>query len=243
MEIMNLFVTPIGVKLYNATEVSKLVEPFFKEIKDPSNFDKSSYNILDRNGETVSKIRNRMKKDVNEYAEKIGANCDFDVDSSWVFINETLGAHHHSNVPIVSCFYIDASVEDMSIGRLKFLDPRGGVNLYLHHPYYTEKENDVLRGAHPGGKAKASYFNGLAEYPIIPKTGMMLIFPGYLAHYVEKNVTDKNRILIGANWDRKLDLNKIDKNLDKTPRGTPTGLYDAKWQNTALYDYINKNYK
>ena len=72
---------------------------------------------------------------------------------------------------------------------------------------------------------------------------MMLIFPGYLAHYVDQNISSKNRVLVGANWERKFELEKLDKNIDKTPKGTPSGMYRADWQNTSLYGYIDKNYK
>jgi hypothetical protein len=244
MEIMNLFPTPIGVKYYNPEDVSKLIEPFFKELKDPINAKKSAFNILDREGETVNNILKRMRKDVNEYARLIEANCNFDVDSSWIFINEQLGAHHHSIVPIVSCLYLDAddgTVGD-DIGRIKFLDPRNGVNLYIKQPYYTDEENKPLIGKHPGGKASSNYFAGSSEFPITPKTGMMLIFPGYLAHYVDRNISNKNRILVGVNWERKLDLDKMDPS-KRTPKATPLDMHNVDWQYSGLFKYIEKNYK
>ena len=50
MDIVNLFPTPIGIKYYNPKDVEKLVEPFFREIKDPVNAKRSAYNILDKIG-------------------------------------------------------------------------------------------------------------------------------------------------------------------------------------------------
>jgi hypothetical protein len=234
MEILNAFPTPIGIKYYNKIDVKEKTNKFFEEIVSEQNSKKTSYNILDREGETVKKIYNIMKKDVNEYAEKIKANCEFDVDSSWIFINEKLKPHQHSICPIVSCFYLSANEkedeENENIGTLNFIDPRGAVNLFIR-----EKTTN-----HASGKGGANYFLGSSNMSIVPKTGMMIIFPGYLTHYVDQNISNKDRILVGANWERSFEFDKMDKSIQRTPKGTPLDVSNYPINSTGLHDYITK---
>lgn len=235
MEILNLFPTPIGVKYYNINDVKNKVEPFFEELFSQENETKSTFNLLKRTGKTIEKIYDVMKRDVNEYAEKINAGSEFDVDSSWIFINEELEPHHHAIVPIVSCFYISANEidGDKDIGPISFIDPRNGVNLFTRN----------LVGNHPGGKGDSAHFIGKSKHEFVPKTGMMLIFPGYASHYVKKNISNNNRILIGANWERKVDLDKLDRSLEQTPKATPISGYNIQNQNISLKKYIETHLK
>jgi hypothetical protein len=215
MEILNLFPNPIGVSYYPDIENLKdQVFSFMNELQDPINDETLVYNIFDKKGPTINKFYEFMKDSVNQYSKMIEANSEYDVDSSWIFINESIEPHHHGICPIVSTFYISASSKKLNseIGNISFIDPRGGINLFMRKD--TESSNI-------GGKGKFSPFIGKSYHSIIPETGMILIFPGYLTHYVNRNLTDKDRILIGANWERTVDLKKIDKSLPKVPKGTP----------------------
>ena len=235
MEILNLFPTPIGVSYYPDIENLKdEVCLFMEELQDPINDDIFLYNIFDKKGPTINKFYEFMKDSVNEYSKMIEANSEYDVDSSWVFINESVEPHHHAICPIVSTFYISASspkeILNSSIGNISFIDPRGGVNLFMR-----KAEN-----SHVSGKGKSSSFVGKSYYSITPETGIILIFPGYLTHYVNKNLTDKDRILVGANWERTVDLNKMDKSLPKVPKGISIeqGINDPFEKNVMFKKYL-----
>jgi hypothetical protein len=183
-----------------------------------------------------------MKSSVNEYAKLIGANAEFDVDHSWFFVDEDLSPHHHAHVPIVSAFYIQAENDQSTkrkfsspIGDLVMLDPRGGVNLYCRPPA-NQAPGETRTG-------RNSTFNGSGCYNVTPGTGTILHFPGYLIHYVCQNITKNPRIVIGVNWERVIDLSKLDKSIPHTPRAIPLSHTQTNTSN-HFKDYLsNKNIK
>jgi len=224
MQIMNLFPTPVGIDTYPDTHLLKEeCKEFFKEVTDEKNNDLQKFNIFEREGKIIKKFYDFMKESVNLYAKKIEANSEFDVDSSWIFVDENLNPHHHAIVPIVSVFYLDAEnppmdPEKMSfsspIGDLIFIDPRAGVNLY-------RRDNSKIAG----NKAKElkrtginSTFNGSGGYNLKPRTGMIAHFPGYLIHYVNRNISNNPRVVLGANWERMIEIEKLDPNKPRVPK-------------------------
>jgi hypothetical protein len=248
MEILNLFPTPVGISYYQ--EVDNLefeVDQFINEIISEENKDKSIYNILELNGPTISKFYEFMKKGVNEYAKLIETNSEFDITQSWLLINEFAEPHHHANDPIVACFYIkgkhDPNIPNhanfSSIGDISFIDPRAGVNLYSRPlpPPPNLKDKNINNVKTPG-KAGGNVFNGAGYYKFTPEPGKLLVFPGYLLHFVHKNMTKEDRIVIGSQWDRVYDLEKLDPTKPRTPRGTP---YWFKSGN--MNKYIELKYK
>ena len=220
MEIKNLFPSPIGIDYYPDIESLKEEVPkFFEEITSEENNSKLRFNIFEREGPTVKKFYDFMRKSVNEFAENIQANAEFDVDSSWVFVDEALKPHHHALVPIVSTFYIEADNPKVPIeqrefstpmGDLTILDPRGGVNLYCR--------DNSKKNPNAPKLGRNSSFDGSGSYNVAPMTGKIVHFPGYLIHYANVNKTKNSRTLIGANWERVVDLNKLDPNKPRIPK-------------------------
>ena len=243
MEITNLFPTPIGIDYYPDIENLKDEVPrFFKEITSEENNNKLRFNIFEREGPTVKKFYDFMRNSVNEYAKLINAYAEFDVDSSWVFINEALNPHHHALVPIVSTFYIDAENPEAPKGKRSFsspmgdltlLDPRGGVNLYC-------RDNTVQNPNEPKNRGPNATFNGSGSHNVSPKTGKIIHFPGYVIHYVNLNKTENNRILIGANWERVVDLDKMDPTKPKLPKVLSVGSNPNNKSSEDLLDYFSK---
>jgi hypothetical protein len=240
MEILNLFPTPVGISYY--PEIDKLqeeIDNLIKEITSEENENKNVYNILSLSGPTIKKFYEFIKNGVNEYSKLIKANSEFDATASWLLINELANPHHHAAEPIVACFYLRGKNRPdippvsgfSSIGDISFIDVRGGINLYAR-----DKLNSYGNSA--PGKSGSSFFNGVGYYNITPEPGKLVIFPGYLIHLVHQNVSGNDRIVIGSQWDRVFDLEKLDSTKPKTPKATP---YWYKTDN--LKRYVELKYK
>jgi len=255
MEILNLFPTPVGVSYY--PEIDKLEEEinqFVDEILSDENKDKPIFDILNLSGPTISKFYEFMKNGVNEYASLIETNSKFDVTTSWLLINEMAEAHHHACDPLVACFYVkgkdNTEVKPVSgyssIGDISFIDARGGINLYSRarvkdpeSDYQVPRaKSDKSKMVKTPGKSGGNFFNGVGYHNFTPEPGKLLIFPGYLIHFVHQNVSGEDRIVIGSQWDRVIDLEKLDPNKPRTPRATPYWFKSG-----SLNRYLELKYK
>ena len=115
---------------------------------------------------------NDMNWDLNMQSVKIS--------SMWAIINEK-GAwnqkHQHSNSDISAAYYITAHEK---CGDIVFYDPR---------PARVYKQ--------PIAKSP-NKLNGTVS-SIKPESGMLVLFPSYLDHSVNPNMSDKKRIVISFN--------------------------------------------
>jgi len=231
MEILNLFPTPVGISYY--PEIDKLeeeVDLFINEILSEENKDKQIYDVLKLNGPTINKFYEFIKKSINEYSKLIEANSDFDSTASWLLINEIAEAHHHASDPLVACFYVKGKNNTdilpisgySSVGDISFIDARGGIDLYARpRPVAPDLKDKNIKKVKTPGKSGGNFFNGVGYFNITPEPGKLVIFPGYLIHYVHQNVSGEDRIVIGSQWDRVFDLEKLDPNKPRTPKATP----------------------
>ena len=96
---------------------------------------------------------------------------------SWINVYEKTGrstSHNHGRAPMTAAMYLSASPEQ---GNIVFESPLELVSALL--PY--EDCYSVIRH----------------EIPV--NTGDLIIFPGYIKHCTLPNLTDKKRIIFGAN--------------------------------------------
>jgi uncharacterized protein (TIGR02466 family) len=97
---------------------------------------------------------------------------------SWVNLHDRGGfnfLHMHEAALLSGSFYL--TVPNGS-GALAFRDPRAGV---LH---------GVIKGSVP---------NGHADIKLKPSTGLLVLFPSWMEHYVEPHESDEPRICIAFN--------------------------------------------
>lgn len=87
--------------------------------------------------------------------------------------------HHHPNYQIVGVYYV--SVPKNS-GDILLHDPRGSIIWY--DPETTS--DNFFKGVRP-------------FHRVTPAAGMLLLFPGYLIHSVESNLSDELRLSIAIN--------------------------------------------
>jgi uncharacterized protein (TIGR02466 family) len=100
---------------------------------------------------------------------------------SWVNLHERGGfnfLHMHEASLLSGSFYLKVPA---GAGALTFRDPRPGV---LH------------------GVVKGSVPNGHADIHLQPSSGLLVLFPSWMEHYVEPHESDETRICIAFNANR-----------------------------------------
>ncbi len=89
--------------------------------------------------------------------------------------------HHHPDADLVAVYYVSCPERS---GDILVHDPRGSVKAIWQDPAVT---ND------------ASGRSGRVFYRIQPRPGLLVMFPNYLFHSVETNLSDQTRISIVLN--------------------------------------------
>jgi uncharacterized protein (TIGR02466 family) len=141
---------------------------------------KTSYNQV--NGELhkcidISEICDFVEQHAKIYWNELGYDPTIIplIKNSWANIcpkGGSLSSHNHAPFPISGAFYLNA---DKTMGNLIFEHPLD--QLMSHQPFAKDA-------------VKRTYTKTVS-------TGTLFLFPGYLNHYVEKNLTDNIRMTIG----------------------------------------------
>ena len=133
----------------------------------------------------IDELTRQVAKLGYEYGKGIGLNCSSIHFGGWVNINEYLSYNksHTHNGALFSCVYY-AQVPENS-GDIVFTNP-------LAEKFYNDTYWDNFIDIHN------EYTS--TEYSFTPKEKMLLIIPGWLEHYVEKNMNEnEERISIAFN--------------------------------------------
>ena len=151
--------------------------------KDPegrfiSNYGGWQSNFLKDIGELKQQIEDKAQK----YLDELGLSKSNKILSCWANINGYKDSniwHIHPRCALSGVFYIDA-------------DEKSG-NLRFYHPYI----NDISRewGDHI---KNLNSMNDIATQ-IEPRSGLLVLFPSFLPHSVNPNLSDKERISISFN--------------------------------------------
>jgi len=194
------FSTPVWIDQINNFESinSELKNYIYQEQeKNPGGVKKSNFNGW--HSETFDLKNQNLKNFINEISKNIGAavnDMGWDLESQivkitnmWAIINKNKAfneRHHHGNSALSAAYYVKA---ESNAGNIVFFDPRQA-NVF-HHPS-AKKANDL------NGQIKS----------ITPKAGTLVLFPSYLEHKVEENLSDEERIVVSFNVSliRKKDL-------------------------------------
>ncbi len=127
----------------------------------------------------ISIINNQTFKIIQEQKWDL-ANSQLIIDNCWAMVNYKYGfskVHSHSNSIFSGVYYISTPEES---GNIFFIDPRPGKTV-LQPP---------LQEVNLWTTQQVSYQ---------PRTGMMLIFPSWLWHGVEPNLSNQARVSISFN--------------------------------------------
>lgn len=141
-------------------------------------------NFLDTNTFPLRGLINIVETKFNEIHKKIGLfeNQFHIVSEAWVNINNNVNidsVHSHPGRVFSAVYYLEAQE---NCGDLIFTNP----NKTLSH---------VI---HPTLISSYNCFNE-HNHRVVPVTGLLVIFPSYLEHYVRINMSGKDRISIAMN--------------------------------------------
>lgn len=148
-----------------------------------SNFKGWHSKDFDLKDKCLTKFVTAIKKNINTSLNDM--NWDLDSQSvkianMWAIINEK-GAlnqkHHHSNSDISAAYYVSAHDD---CGDIVFYDPRPA-RVY-RHPI-----------------AKSPNKLNATINSVKPEPGLLVLFPSYLEHSVNPNLSNKKRIVISFN--------------------------------------------
>ena len=133
--------------------------------------------------ENLKNFISEISKDIGIAIKDMGWDLETQVvkiTSMWSIINNKDAfneKHHHGNSALSAAYYVKA---EKNAGNIDFFDPRQA-NVF-HHP--TSKEvNNV---------------NAQVQ-SVTPKPGTLVLFPSYLEHKVNPNLSDDERIVISFN--------------------------------------------
>ncbi len=185
------FSTPIWAsKIKNFEKVNNEMYEYIIALqkKDPLGVFKSNFkgwhskdfNLKDKEAKKfIEAIKNNINNLLNDMSWDLKSQS-VKITSMWAIINEK-GAwnqkHHHSNSDISAAYYVNAYD---NCGDIVFYDPRPA-RVYKY-PISTKPNN----------------LNATVN-SIKPEPGLLVLFPSYLEHSVNPNMSNKKRIVISFN--------------------------------------------
>ena len=185
------FSTPIWVsKIDNHENLNADMLTYISDLqkKDPQGIIKSNFNgwhskNFNLKDNMPAKFISSISKNINIVMDDMGWDLTsqfIKITNMWSIINEE-GAfnqkHHHSNSDISAAYYVSAHDK---CGDIVFYDPR---------PARVYK-NPIAKSPN---KLNATINS------IKPHNGLLVLFPSYLEHSVNPNLSDKQRVVISFN--------------------------------------------
>ena len=192
MNSPNLFFsTPVWAsKVENYKETNELLYSYINELQNIDNKGVVKSNIKGWHSKDFDMKHEIPKKFIELISPKINkilSDMNWDlikqsvkISNMWAIINKGGAAnsrHHHGNSALSAAYYVRAPKNS---GDIVFYDPRPAP-IYFHP---TAKEPNSL--------------NAMVN-SISPSEGGLVMFPSYLDHSVNENLSDEERIVISFN--------------------------------------------
>ena len=185
------FSTPIWTeKIKNYKDTNEQIYDYIKNLqkKDSQGIVKSNVKGWhSKNFDLKEKEPQNFIKIISRQIESVITDMDWDIKNQktkitnmWAIINKGGAAnarHHHGNSSLSAAYYVRAPKNS---GDIVFYDPRPA-------PVYS----------HPISN-KPNYLNAM-QHSISPLEGLLVMFPGYLDHSVNENLSNEERIVISFN--------------------------------------------
>ena len=179
---------PIPVSISNFDQDLSLIERCFTFEKS----NKTSYSYCDTGYTTFGqkenvldwdkKLSSFVYEEIKNLSQKVGIDyANLSLHSSWMTINRKYAYHEtHHHLPAIwsGVYYVKASELD---AKITFFNP----GLESHWPFNSSIQNN-------------QYTSPI--WSVTPKTGTLIIFPSYLNHKVEQQITENERITIAFNF-------------------------------------------
>ncbi len=185
------FSTPIWTsKVNNFEKINSEMLDYITVLqsKDPSGIIKSNFKgwhskNFDMNNEQPKKFIENIKNNINLAIKDMGwdlTSQSAKIKSIWAIINEKDAwnqKHHHSNSDLSAAYYVSAHD---NCGDIVFYDPRPAP---VHNHPISKMPNNL----------------NATVNSIKPEPGMLVLFPSYLEHSVNPNLSNHKRIVISFN--------------------------------------------
>ena len=194
------FSTPIWInQIANYESINTELKNYIynEREKNPEGAKKSNVNgwhseEFDLKNENLKNFIEEISKNIGSAIKDMGWDLETQVvkiTSMWSIINNKDAfneKHHHGNSALSAAYYVKA---EENAGDIVFFDPRQA-NVF-HHPI-SNKVNNI---------------NAQVQ-SVTPKPGTLVLFPSYLEHKVNTNLSNEDRIVISFNVSlmRKKDL-------------------------------------
>ena len=186
-----LFSTPVWTYLIpNHVEINTSMHKYIKSLQKKNPDGKHKSNIKGWHSENfdlnddkiqyfIKSISNNINSTLNDMAWDLNKN-KIKISSMWSIINykdSSNSRHIHSNNFISAAYYVKAPKD---CGKIIFYDPRSAAT--IRTPVISS--NNELNSS---------------IFSVEPKEGLLVLFPSYLHHSVERNNSDSERIVISFN--------------------------------------------
>lgn len=168
----NLFATPVWSCMLKDTD--KLNQEL---LKAAGNY-RSGKNYFDSDNEWILNLRSQVMPKVKEVAAECGLSDNFTITGRQnpMVPGQNNTPHHHPDCMLAVVYYVKVPPKS---GDILLHDPRGSI-LWQDPQARTDVDWESYRPYHK----------------ITPVEGQLLIFPGYIVHSVENNLSDEIRISI-----------------------------------------------
>ena len=148
-----------------------------KELGDK--FRSKDYSFIDYKGYGTEKLREFLRMAIKEIGQDRnwpkGYTYDWRSRRNIYMPGENDSPHYHPEPDLIAVFYVDIPENS---GDILFFETRGAVG-----PFWRDKwESKDKKGR-----------TGRVYHRIAPKPGMLVLFPNYLFHEVETNLSDDHR--------------------------------------------------
>jgi uncharacterized protein (TIGR02466 family) len=189
---MDNYINVFGIPIFNGKLeiedkiIKKLKNISIKRLKIDNGFTSTETKILHK--EEYISLRNQINDKLNIFLYdiiKIKKNQKFKLMNSWINIhkkNDWAQAHEHSNSYISGIVYLDVNDES---GKLVFYKERNWLNIFPKTPELNFEEYNEINSQ---------------TWSYIPKNNDIFLFPSFLTHSVEKNLSNKDRYSLAFNF-------------------------------------------
>ena len=185
------FSTPIWINEINNHEgINKELTNYLYQEKEKNPEGTKKSNVSGWHSNDFELQNENLKNFIAEISKNIGSaikDMDWDLETQvvkitnmWAIINSKDAfneKHHHGNSALSAAYYVKA---EQNAGNIVFFDPRQA-NVF-HHP--ASKEVNKINAQ---------------VQSITPKAGTLVLFPSYLEHKVNPNLSNEDSIVISFN--------------------------------------------
>ena len=171
MSRINLFSTPVWTIKLNDDELNSNLFSIAGNYRVGTDY-------FEQNNESVMQLKNQIKSTLSDITTECGfsTNFKFTGRQNPMMPGKNNSPHHHPDCKLVAVYYV--KVPEKS-GDILLHDPRGSI-LWSD----SQARTDVAWESHR------------PYHKITPTPGTLLVFPGYVIHSVETNLSNDIRISI-----------------------------------------------